>query len=115
MPYALIALAVALLGFSHYFPHLRALIGKPIEHPVRLKTNYTIGILCIFVPFTGWLIENNHIEIAQVMWIFITAGGLAVLGMYGIDDLVDWLNNIRDEREEKELRKRQDAEQIRKQ
>jgi len=110
----LIALSVALLGVAHWMPHLRALIGKPIEHPTRLKTNYTIGILCIFVPFTAWLIENDLVWVAQMMWIFITAGGLAVLAMYGLDDLVNWLNKIRNEREINDLRKRQeDAEQKR--
>ena len=118
MPYLLIALSVTLLAVAHWFPHLRVLIGKPIEHPVRLKTNYTIGILCIFVPFTFWLLEDQPTDskqIAIVMWIFINAGGIAVLAMYALDDLVNWLIKIRNEREASELRKRQDAEHNRQQ
>lgn len=114
MPYLHIFLSVALLGLAHWFPHLRALIGKPIEHPVRLKTNYTIGTLCIHVPLTAWLLGDrptDPVQIALVMWVFITAGGLAVLAFYGLDDLVNWLVKIRNEREANELRKRQaDAE-----
>lgn len=119
MPYLHILLAVTLLALAHWFPHLRVLIGKPVKHPVRLKTNYTIGILFIFGPVTDWLVRErptDPIQIAIVMWVFIFAGGLAVVAMYALDDLVNWLVKIRNEREEHELRKRQaDAEQIRKQ
>lgn len=118
MPYLHIALSVALLGVAHWLPYLRVLINKPIEHPVRLNINYTIGILCIFVPFTMWLTDerpSNPIEIAEVMWVFITTSGLAVVAMYVVDYGIAQLIKIRNERETNELRKRQaDAERPRK-
>lgn len=115
MPYSLIALSVALLGFAHYLPHLRVLTGKPIGHPIRLNINYTIGILCIFLPFTAWLAENNLGWVAEVMWVFISASGLAVVTFYVLDYLIDEIRSNRNERETNELRKRQaDAERQRK-
>lgn len=114
MPYSLLILSVALLGFAHYFPHLRALIGKPIEHPVRLKTNYTIGILCIFLPFTAWLLGDqptNPAQIASVMWIFITSGGVSVLFMYWMDGYIETLVNAKNHKEQNDiLRNNHDAE-----
>lgn len=108
MPYLHIFFAIALLGVAHWIPYLRTLINKPLDHPVRLNINYTIGILCIHIPFTDWLVKNDLRWVAEVMWAFIAASGLAVVTFYVLDYLIDEIRTARNEREANELRKRQE-------
>ena len=53
---------------------------------------YVLGVLGLMLPFTAWLIEQEHIEaikVVVVLWKDIVAGGLAVALCYGIDAIVD--------------------------
>lgn len=100
----LILLQTSLLGMAHWFPHLRTLIGKPLEHPVRLRTNYVIGVTCVNLPFTAWTWRTfsegiaTFESIALWLWIFYAIGGIWVWLMYRLDDLVEWLIKTRSDK-----------------
>jgi hypothetical protein len=79
---ALVMLGEALL---HYFPWRTLLKGKELP---RLAA-YTLGLLAITVPFTGWLWQSGDLETIAVMWIVNFSAGITVLALYGLDHYLD--------------------------
>ena len=112
------------LAYGHSYEHWAKVIGKTLPDPKRLITNYTYGILSIFIPFTGWVFFTwifqliySLLTIFTVMWIFIGAGGATVKWLYWHDAKVKERQKLKDDLEKQELLIRQmrvtDAEQTR--
>lgn len=80
----MIALVVFVEAFLHYFPW-RLVLGGRVLHPVAA---YVLGVLGLMVPFTVWLAEHGHMDIAWMLWTVIVAGGAAVAICYGLDWLI---------------------------
>jgi len=93
----LIALVMmAELGL-HYFPWKLLLKGRELP---RLAA-YTLGMLGLMVPFSAWLWLRRDMEVIQVLWMVIIAGGLTVFALYGLDRYIEleWRNMEATERE----------------
>ena len=82
--------------FLHYFPWRLVLRG----HELPRLLAYGFGVLGLMVPFTAWLLERDYDKVAIMLWVVLSAGGLAV----GLCWLFDWaINRIWKERERKAL------------
>jgi hypothetical protein len=81
----LVVVVVFVEMFLHYFPW-RLIFGKELP---RLLA-YGLGVLGLMVPFTVWLLEHGNNEIAIMLWMVLSAGGLAVGTLY----LLDWVINL---------------------
>jgi hypothetical protein len=81
---------------EHWFPW-RMLIRRELT---KLET-YTLGTLAITLPQIGILLYWDAQQEALAMGVIVIAGGLAVLGAYGIDR---WMEDHRsaEEAEERE-------------
>jgi hypothetical protein len=77
--------AVGLLIAEHYFPLPRILGGK---EPHRTAA-YVLGCLALLLPFTVWGLALGHVVPVLVIWTITVLGGLAVLGCYALDGLLD--------------------------
>jgi hypothetical protein len=65
---------------------------------------YALGILGLMVPFTVWLWERSEMEVLQVLWVVIIAGGLMVLALHGFDHYMHLEMRDIEAREERSLR-----------
>ncbi len=99
----LVVVVVFIEMFEHYFPW-RSIFGKELP---RLLA-YVLGVLGLMVPFTAWLLERGNREIAIILWVVLSAGGLAVGALY----LFDWLINQVWGKREAEQRERVLMEQL---
>lgn len=107
----LIFLVAAILWGMHYNPHLRTLIGLPLDHPTRLQLNYVLGVIAIFIPFSIWLWFEGFERAIFWMWIFITVGGVTVFFTYQLDKYMNERQRLKDLEEQSALlRKNQDGE-----
>lgn len=80
----LIVIVMALELGLHYFPW-RKMIGAELP---RLAA-YTLGLLGMMVPLSGWLMDRGEIEILQTLWIVIVAAGMTVFALYGLDHYLE--------------------------
>lgn len=82
----------------HYFPWMKLLRGRELP---RLLA-YVFGVLGLMVPFTLWLLERNEITVVIIMWKLITAGGVSVVALYGLDHYIEltWRDIEASEREQ---------------
>ena len=69
----------------HYFPWRMLLRGKKLP---RLAA-YTLGLLGMMGPFTGWLWQIGEYEVIKMLWAVIIAAGLTVFALYGLDHYLD--------------------------
>ena len=69
----------------HYFPWRMLLRGKKLP---RLAA-YTLGLLGMMGPFTGWLWQIGEYEVIKMLWAVIMAAGLTVFALYGLDHYLD--------------------------
>ena len=81
----------------HYFPWKLLLKGRELPRVAA----YTLGMLGLMVPFSAWLWKRYEMEIIQVLWMVIIAGGLTVFALYGLDRYIEleWRNMEATERE----------------
>lgn len=82
----LVILVVLAEMFLHYFPWRLVLRGKELPRLIA----YGLGVLGLMGPFTAWLLERSHRDIAIMLWAVLSAGGLAVGALY----LFDWTVNL---------------------
>jgi O-antigen/teichoic acid export membrane protein len=82
----------------HYFPWRKVLQGHELPRPIA----YALGVTGMMVPFTAWLIQCDHQQIAFVLWMVIGGAGLAVVLCYGFDWVIDLVWRLResDQREQ---------------
>ncbi len=99
----LIALVMMTELALHYFPWKLLLKGRELPRVAA----YSLGLLGLMLPFTAWLWKRNDLEIIQVLWIVIIAGGLTVFALYGLDRYIEleWLRMEATERE-KDVKKK---------
>lgn len=84
----------------HYFPWRLLLKGKDLPRVVA----YILGICGLMIPFSLWLWTDGKTEIIAALWLFIIAGGLTVLGLYGLDRLLNLeMQNVEAEQRERLL------------
>lgn len=83
--WVLVALTMAAELGLHYFPWRLLLKGRNLPRVVA----YVIGVCGLMIPFSIWLWMDGEVEIIPILWLFIVAGGLTVLGLYGLDRLLD--------------------------
>jgi len=69
----------------HYFPWRMLLRGKKLP---RLAA-YTLGLLGMMGPFTGWLWQSGEFEIIKALWSVIVAAGMTVFALYGLDHYLE--------------------------
>ena len=81
----LIILVMLIEALLHYFPWKLLLRGRMLP---RLAA-YTLGMLGLMVPFSAWLWQCGELEVMQTMWLIVSAGGLTVFGLYGLDHYLD--------------------------
>lgn len=81
----LVALTMAAELGLHYFPWRLMFRGRDLPRVVA----YMLGVCGLMVPFSLWIWMDGQGEIIPVLWLFIVAGGLTVLGLYGLDHLLD--------------------------
>lgn len=98
---SLIVTVMILEGLLHYFPWKMLLRGRELPRVAA----YILGVLGLMVPFTAWLWERGEMEIIQMLWMVIVAGGLMVLALYGLDHYTRLEMRDLEAREERELRK----------
>lgn len=94
----LIALVMMTELGLHYFPWKLLLKGKELPRVAA----YTFGLLGLMLPFTAWLWLHSDVEVLQVLWMVIIAGGLTVFALYGLDRYIEleWRNMEAAERED---------------
>ncbi len=82
----------------HYFPWKLLLRGRELPRVAA----YTLGMLGLMLPFSAWLLKRSEIEIIQVLWMVVVAGGLTVFALYGLDRYIEleWRNIEAIEREQ---------------
>lgn len=102
--WVLIAFVMVTELMLHYIPWRQFLRGCELPRPAA----YALGVIGMMGPFTVWLMERCHIEIAIMLWLVILAGGMAVLGGYGADAIRDLYWREREARE-REQEARRDA------
>lgn len=101
----LVVVVVFIEMFLHYFPW-RLIFGKDLP---RLLA-YGFGVLGLMVPFTVWLLERGNQEIAIMLWLVLSAGGLAVGALYLFDWVIIQVWSKREaEQRERELMERLDG------
>jgi hypothetical protein len=88
----------------HYFPWRLLLMGRELPRVIA----YIFGVCGLMIPFSLWLWLCGEREIIAVLWLFVIAGGLTVLGLYGLDRLLDLEMHDIEAGEERALRKKQD-------
>lgn len=91
----------------HYFPWRMVFKGKELHRVAA----YVMGLLGLMVPFSVWLWFQNERQVIMVLWIFIIAGGLTVMSLYGLDHHLDLQMRDIEHQEKDELRKMQDGAQ----
>lgn len=93
----LIALVMLSEGLLHYFPWKKLLKGRELPRVAA----YTLGVLGLMIPFTAWLYQCNELETITVLWMVISAGGLIVMALYGLDRYIEleWRDREAIERE----------------
>jgi hypothetical protein len=69
----------------HYFPWRLLLKGRNLPRVVA----YVLGVCGLMVPLSLWLWMDGEAVIIPILWLFVVAGGLTVLGLYGLDRLLD--------------------------
>jgi hypothetical protein len=101
----LVALAMAAELGLHYFPWRLMFKGRDLPRVVA----YMLGVCGLMVPFSLWLWMDGEAEIIPALWLFIAAGGLTVLGLYGLDHLLDLEMRDIETQEKEALRKKNDG------
>ena len=81
----LIILVMLIEALLHYFPWKLLLRGRMLP---RLAA-YTLGMLGLMVPFSAWLWQHGEQEVMQTMWLIVSAGGLTIFLLYGLDHYLD--------------------------
>lgn len=69
---------------EHYFPW-RAILKRPLH---QLEA-YISGLLAINLPLTVLLVLWSLWPVLITLWAITISGGLTVMGLYGIDNLVE--------------------------
>jgi hypothetical protein len=69
---------------EHYFPW-RAILKRPLH---QLEA-YVSGLLAINLPLTVLLVIWSLWPVLISLWAITITGGLTVMGLYGIDNLVE--------------------------
>ena len=105
--WVLVALTMAAELGLHYFPWRMLFKGRNLPRVVA----YVLGVCGLMVPFSLWLWMDGEAVIIPVLWLFIVAGGMTVLGLYGLDRLLDLEMRDIEANEERTLRKKQDGAQ----
>jgi len=101
----LVALTMAMELGLHYFPWRMLLKGRELPRVVA----YIFGVCGLMIPFSVWLWLRGEIVVIAVLWLFIIAGGLTVLGLYGLDRLLDFEMRDIEADEERALRNKHGA------
>lgn len=96
----LIVIVMAIEFGLHYFPW-RMLIKRKLP---RLAA-YVLGLLGIMVPYSLWLMDRGEVENVQMLWIAISAAGLTVFALYGLDQYLDLLRGDKEASQREELLK----------
>jgi len=102
----LILVVIFIEAFLHYFRWREILSGRELPRPIA----YILGVLGLIIPFSIWGWEQGNQQAVITLWIFVFAGGLSVLGCYGIDAIIDlyWGKRHAEQREE-QMKKVKDA------
>lgn len=86
---------LVLIGFIEGFLHYafrREIFGKDLPRPVA----YTLGTLGMMLPFTVYLNEEGHGDVASVLWLVLVSGGGAVVLCYGVDWIYKMIVSLRE-------------------
>ncbi|PKN91080.1 MAG: hypothetical protein CVU44_20915 [Chloroflexi bacterium HGW-Chloroflexi-6] len=76
----------------HYFRWKEVLQGRELPRVAA----YALGVAGMMVPFTAWLIQEEHGAVAQVLWLVIFGAGAAVAITYLLDWVVDLIWKARE-------------------
>lgn len=77
--------AAGLLIAEHYFPFARLRGGQELHRTAA----YVLGCLALLLPFSVWGLAFGYVVPVLVIWIITALGGLAVLGSYALDRMLD--------------------------
>ena len=94
----LMALVVALvIVVEHYLPWER-MLGRRLPRLVA----YTLGLLAVAVPVTGWLLAHDMGLAALALWVAIVTAGLATVACYALDTILTLRATLAVERDDEE-------------